>query len=169
MLGLGSNTRQYSFMWTTFWPDVLVALVGAVITVAIALATYLCGRHVSGTHALTALVDELHHRRALRVRDTSRLRLAAELDDFKWAGQSVLAMKGDIRVARHANLHSSKASESLAKMTKACNFYLELSHEDPENYRKLLEDLRRALSKCVQELADGRRGVDYVDPGAGAF
>lgn len=50
-------------MWLTFWLDVLVAVFGAVLTVAIAYGTFLLNLRRNEKLALGSLINEVHHRR----------------------------------------------------------------------------------------------------------
>lgn len=55
-------------MWETFWPDVLVAGIGAGFTVSIAVFTYVISVRRQELRSINDLIDDLHHRRAF---DTS--------------------------------------------------------------------------------------------------
>ena len=51
-------------MWQTFWPDVLVVVIGATLTVGIAFATYILNVRQNELRALRSLIHEVHQRRA---------------------------------------------------------------------------------------------------------
>lgn len=154
-------------MWQTFWPDVLVAVIGAALTVLGALATYLAGRRLREIHAIRALVAELHHRRLLAI-EPREFPGAAESESFRYASASVLSMKDEVRRARDAARTNSPAQAPLAAMTRACNAFLELSSAEPERYPFFARDLRDALASQVRILST-RHGIDFQQPGGGAF
>jgi ABC-type Fe3+ transport system permease subunit len=60
-------------MWTTFGPDVLVAVIGAVLTVIIAYCTYLIQQRRTENHVINVLFWEINHRRGLYEKDKPRL------------------------------------------------------------------------------------------------
>jgi uncharacterized protein with PhoU and TrkA domain len=157
-------------MWETFGPDVLVALIGAALTVAIAFATYVLNERRREWQALRSLVDELHHRRALTLIDSVRpVPHADELDDFLHVNASVLSIREEIRRTRDSVTLNSDLQRALGLMTRACNRYLETTAARPEQYLYSLSELRRELSEGVHALAATRRTVKVREPGDGAF
>jgi hypothetical protein len=161
------NTRS---MWQTFWPDVLVAVIGAVLTVAIAYLTYLLSVRRTEKQALNSLINEFHHRRAISPRTAlGPVERAAEKDDFLRANLSVLNMRDEIRRTRDAVRSIADLHDPLSQMTRACNNYLETSAREPDRYLYLLDDLRKELSSSLHRLAVTRRGVRVYEPGQGAF
>ncbi len=156
-------------MWNTFWPDVLVALIGAVLTIATGAGAFAITRRLAETRALNALTRELHHRRALKISARREIPDAQELDDYHRLTASVLTMRDEIRHARDASGSSDDVQEPLAAMTRACNLYLELSAASPERYWILADDLRQALRKELVKVTSKRRGVTMREPGGGAF
>lgn len=156
-------------MWTTFWPDLLVALVGAVLTVVIAAATYLANRRLGETRAINALIREIHGRRVLTVGKPRVIRGAAKLDDYRWAAASVLSLRDEVRRTRDQVREMAKLQEPLSRMARACNRFLEESAYDPDTYAILAADLRDALTAEVHALSLARRGVRVLSPGEGAY
>lgn len=156
-------------MWDTFIPDLLVALVGAVLTVLIAFVTYKVNARVDETKALNSLIEELHRRRALAPGDDQPIPGAAQSDDFVRANASVLSMREEIRTTRDRVRQLQLAQLPLSEMTRACNRYLEMSAIAPERYARLLGELRKDLDRQVRALAATRRRVPHLVPGDGAF
>ena len=158
-------------MWSSFVPDLVVALIGAAIgallTVAIAAGTFLLSRRYRETQALTLLIEELHHRRALAPIDTLMVVANAEQsDDFARVAGSVLSIKDAIREARAASRPTRNVRVPLSKMTSACNRYLELADRQPHRYWYFLADLRRDIETATTELAQANRKLPSLEPGA---
>jgi hypothetical protein len=157
-------------MWQTFLPDLLVTFIGAVLTVAIAFCTYLLNERRREKASLSALVGELHHRRALSLIENPMTVPDAEvLDDFVRANASILSVRDEIRRTRDIVKSSAALQEVLASMTRACNRYLESAAAEPDQYWYLLDDLRRHLADDVHRLVTLRPRVRALEPGSGAF
>lgn len=157
-------------MWQTFWPDLLVAIFGAFLTVATAYVTYLLSVRRREKQALNSLIYEFHHRRAVAPRANLRtVECAAETDDFLRANLSVLSMRDEIRRTRDVVRPIIELHGCLSELTRACNNYLESSAQHPGQYLYLLDELRNELSSKTHKLAATRRGVHVREPGEGAF
>ncbi|RFA15606.1 hypothetical protein B7R22_06565 [Subtercola boreus] len=94
-------------MGESFGPDLVVSIIGAVfgsvLTVAIALVTYLVQRRRSEGQALQSLINEIHHRRALIDHGEPRtVPDAAESDDYRRCTSSVISIRDEIRRTRDA-------------------------------------------------------------------
>ena len=156
-------------MWDTFLPDLLVAIIGAVLTVVIALATYLLKIRLDEKRAIQSLTNEMHRRRALTAGSEPMIRGAAESEDFLRANSSIATIRTEVRSTRDRVRQIESMQDPLSGMTRACNRYLELSSARPDAYAIYLGDLRRELTPLVQKLASRRRGVVAHEPGGGAF
>lgn len=161
-------------MWNTFWSDVLIAIIGAVLgsvlTVLIAWGTYRLQRRSNEKHALRLLVDEIHRRRAFA--SIANVRLvpdAQELDDFHNVNASVLDIRDRIRMAREQTRPESGAQKPLSEMTRACNRYLKATARQPDRYMYDLMSLRSNLWESIQEMAGEVRGVPALEPAAAAY
>lgn len=157
-----------SSMWMTFWPDVLVALIGASLTVAIAFGTYILNLRRNERRALIALVHELYRRRAFTGKAVA-LPGARDTPDYMYCNASVLSMKDEIRHARDSVREIPELQRSLAEMTKSCNLYLEMAERDPDSYAIGLMRLRDDLRAKIKEIASHRPGVPELEPGGGAY
>jgi hypothetical protein len=156
-------------MWQTFVPDLVVAFIGATLTVLIAFMTYLLRLRLEEKRALQSLINELHRRRAL-VPGSKPLIPDAELtDDYKRANASVLSIRDEIRRTRDLVRQVDSRQLPLSNMTRACNRYLEFSAVSPSTYAILLGELQRELSEGVRVLAQARPDVVALEPGAGAL
>lgn len=155
-------------MWETFWPDLLVTVLGAVLTVGIAYGTFLLQQKRTERQVLTNLIHDLHHRRALRAFAPKRGNGASESDDFKRTSASVLEVREQIRTARNSLPPRSNASPTLSKMLVACNRHLRESARDPDGYQTHLMMLRTSLESRVVEICSKVRGLEPMQPGAAA-
>lgn len=161
-------------MWSTFWPDLLIAIIGAVLgsalTVVIALITYRLQRRSNEKHALRLLVDEIHRRRAFApIADVGNVPGAQKLDDFHNVNASVLDIRDRIRMAREQTRPESGAQKPLSDMTRACNQYLQATVRQPDRYLHELMSLRSALWGSVQIIAGEVRGVPALEPAGAAY
>lgn len=157
-------------MWNTFWPDLLVAVIGAALTVLIAWATYVLQRRSNEKQALRFLVEEIHRRRALApIAHVGDVPGAGASDDFNRVNASILDIKDSIRLAREQSRPESPAQSALSDMTSACNRYLEGAAHCPERYLHELMSLRGSLTGNIRKMAEGVRGVQPLEPGGSAF
>jgi hypothetical protein len=161
-------------MWETFWPDIVVAVVGAVLgsvlTVGIALATYFITIRHRENQALNALIKELHERRAVApIASLREIPDAAELDDFNRANRSVISMRDEISRTRQLVGQSPEVQQPLSEMKRACNRFLDRASAAPQRYWFLLDELRRELSEGVHRLTSARKQLPRLEPGGGAF
>lgn len=152
-------------MWDTFWPDVLVTVIGAVLTVAIAYGTFLVQQRRTEKQVLTNLIHDLHHRRALRAFTPKYVAGASDLDDYKHTSSSVLEVREQIRTARNSLPPRSSTSPLLSKMLVECNRHLSKSGREPDRYQEHLIDLRTSLTCEVEEICSRVRGLKPLEPG----
>lgn len=155
-------------MWLTFWPDVLVAIIGASLTVGIAYVTYILNLRRNERRALNSLIVELHHRRAFSG-SAVIVPNARDLADYSRANASVLSIKDEIRRTRDNVRDFPSLQVPLSQMTRACNSYLEAVERDPDSYAIGLIRLRDDLYVEINKIAVERRGVPARGPGSGAL
>lgn len=161
-------------MWDSFWPQIWVelvgALLGAIATVAIAYVTYLLSRRHRETQALNALVGYLNHRRALvPIEDLRSVPDAKESDDFARVSSSVSAVRDEVHRTRGQVRPVEGLQTPLADMIRACNRYLETTAIAPEEYWFHLMQLRSELIRHVGAIALAKRNVRPLEPGGGAL
>lgn len=161
-------------MSSTFWADLLIAVIGAILgsflTVLSAWITYRLQRRSNEKHALRLLVDEIHRRRAfVPIANVRNVPGAEESDDFNKVNSSVLDIRGRIRVAREQTRPESGAQKPLADMTSACNRYLQATARQPDRYVHDLMALRSNLWENIQKIAGEVRGVPALEPAGGAY
>ncbi|MCK8476027.1 MULTISPECIES: hypothetical protein [Microbacterium] len=156
-------------MWESFIPDVVVAIIGAVFTVLIALITYVLKVRLDEKRAIQSLISELHRRRAIAEGPEPVIPGAEQSADFARANASVASMRTEIRATRDRVRQLDSLQAPLSEMTRSCNRYLELSAAYPDHYAVYLGNLRRELTPQVAQLAASRRGIVAHDPGGGAF
>lgn len=154
-------------MWETFWPDVLVAVIGAGLTVLIAVTTYVISVRRQELRSLNDLIDDLHHRRAF---DTHPgvIPGARSTEDYARVNRSVISARNEIRQARRGVRFDAKLREPLKRMTQACNEYLDAVEWEPDHYAIQVVELRAALTDEIRRVAAVRRGVHVLEPGGGA-
>lgn len=157
-------------MWDTFIPDLLVTLIGSVLTVAIAGATFLVNRRYRETQALNLLIQELHHRRALvQINTLMDVQNAEQSDDFARVNASVSGIRDAVRDARRLSRPVAPVQIPLSKMRVACNRYLELADRRPSHYWYFLDELRVEIADQVQKLARVSRRISALEPGSGSL
>ena len=156
-------------MWSTFWADVVVAVIGALLTVLVAALTYGLNERRRETLSLRALIYDLGHRRALVVDVPREIPNALELDDYHRASASVLNMRDAIRQAVEGVRDSKKLQDILSQMTRACNTYLENSAASPSRYWYYLAELRDSLAESVRALKTVKKGLKVHEPGERAL
>jgi hypothetical protein len=156
-------------MWETFWPDVLVALIGALLTVAIAFGTFLLQQVRQEKQVLRGLINDLHHRRALAVGSPQEIPNADEGKDFQRASLSVIDIRDHIRRVRDQVRQDRATVDVLSNMIRACNRYLEDSEGTPNFYAFLLQSLSQELHNGVIEIAQNVRGIKALQPGSSAL
>lgn len=158
-------------MWETFGPDVFVAVIGAalgaVLTVLIAVMTYVISVRRQERQSLNDLIDDLHHRRAF---DTypEAIPGARATEDYARVNRSVISSRNEIRQARRGVRFDAKLREPLKRMTQACNEYLDAAEWEPDSYAIQVVELRAALTDEIRRIAAVRRGVQVLEPGGGA-
>jgi hypothetical protein len=157
-------------MWTTFIPDLFVALFASVVTVAIAYMTFAIQRRRQEHQAIRGLINDIHRRRALTVISVvRRIQRARRLPDFHRASASVLDLRSRIRETRNTVRADSIYQNTLTDMTRSCNRYLEATGQSANDYYFELAELRADLLTAVQTLAKNNRSISYLEPGAGAY
>lgn len=157
-------------MWTTFFPDLLVALFGAGLTVLIAFRTVRYQQKATERVELNRLITDLNHRRVLyKINNPHTVGRASKLDDFKHASLSVLDIRDQAKRVSHQARHNSPAQESLSGLIKACNRYLEAGMYEPEKYLFHLQKLRNEVQACIDQIAAGDKKVTALEPGSSAY
>ncbi|MFG6501949.1 hypothetical protein [Microbacterium sp. P05] len=154
-------------MWDTFWPDVLVAVIGALVTVLLGFLTYLGRVRLNEKRSLRSLVESVHRNRAFAGEGVD-MSGAGDLDDYRSAVASVAALREDILLAREHSRQLPKIEQPLSEMTRACDRFLENSETSPDDYAVDLESLEEELSLQLLKIERAVRGVKAKEPGGGA-
>ncbi|ERI37290.1 hypothetical protein IG195_02800 [Arthrobacter sp. TES] len=156
-------------MWDTFFADVVVALVGAVLTVGIAYGTFRLQLRHNEKRVLRHLIWDLEHRRALSIGHPMEIPDAAIKDDYKRAGLSVVDIRDRVRQTVDQVQPKSNAQAYLSKMMASCHHYLEDSDASPNSYTFHLAELQRNLHEAVRGVASSVSGIDAGEPGSLAY
>lgn len=156
-------------MWDTFWPDTLVAVIGASLTVAIAYCTFLIQQSRQEKQVFRGLINDLHHRRALSIGHPQRIPGAEERKDFQRASMSVIDVRDHVRRARDQIRQDSPTQKSLSDKIRACNRYLEESEAAPDFYGFHLKELSQDLDESISEISQRVSGIEALPAGAAAF
>jgi hypothetical protein len=162
------RSRKTIPMWETFWPDVLVAVIGALLTVVIAYGTFLIQQARQEKQVLRGLINDLHHRRALAITRPQEIPNAVHGKDFQRASLSVIDIRDHIRRVRDQVRQDRATVDVLSDMIRACNRYLEESEGTPDFYAFLLKTLSEDLNDGVDEISRIARGVRALQPGSSA-
>lgn len=160
---------DYRSVWDTFWSDVLVAVIGATLTVAIAYGTFLIQQGRSERQLLNNLISDLHHRRALRETTPRNMPDARGVGDFDRTSLSVVDIRDRIRATREHLPANSGVHGLLSAMQSDCNRHLHHSSRDPDRYQFHLMDLRNDLEYGVTEISRQVRWVNDLAPGSAAY
>ena len=154
-----------------FWQQLISTLLGAFAGAGAALFTgYLVQRREARDReesALNNLLLDLQFKRALAVVEP-RLSEATGSHDSKRCSDSVLHSRDLIRETRLQLRPKSPAFENLARMSAACNTYLQASRREPGRYQFALMSLRSALDNEAKALGSSG-GVTYRGPGSHAY
>jgi len=156
-------------MQDTFWADVLVAVIGAGLTVAIAGVTYWIRNLVVEHRAFQILINDMHGRRALAVDEPVTLRFASRRRSFKYANESIISLRDEIKSTRANVRQREKLQKPLVNMLRACNRYLEFSERSPDSYLLYLNRLQRELNAEVLAVVRKRKFLKVLPPGDGAL
>lgn len=157
-------------MWTTFLPDLVVAVFGAALTVVIAFLTVRRQQKKIERNELNRLITDLHHRRALNgIANPRIVPHAKDVDDFKHANLSVLDIRNQTKAVAHHVRPTSEAQKPLSRLIRSCNQYLEDGMYDPDKYHFHLSDLRTKIHGCVQEIAETDSQITSLEPGTSAY
>lgn len=154
-----------------FWQQLISTLVGAFAGAGAALcAGYLVRRREARDKeesALNSLLLDLQFKRALALVEPMPSE-ATESQDSKRCSNSVLHSRELIREARIQLRPKSPAFENLARMSAACNSYLQSARRDPSKYQYALMTLRSVLDDEARNLGSSA-GITYREPGSNAY
>ena len=155
----------------TFWTDLLVALIattfGAILTVAIALATYRYEVRSRERDAIRHLANVLASRRALLPARSERVdaTLPAYANDLEACRRSVENVREAVVEASRATRPGSEAQSPLDGMARAANDFLSSSRRDPDGYWLELNALRGELIVALADLSK-LVGRELPEPGS---
>ena len=154
-----------------FWQQLISTLLGAFAGAGAALYTgYLVQRREARDReeaALNNLLLDLQFKRALALVEP-RLAEAGESQDSKRCSGSILHSRELIREARLKLRPKSPAFENLARMSAACNTYLQASRRETDKYQFALMSLRSVLDDEAKALGSSK-GITYRGPGSYAY
>ena len=158
-------------MLDTFWTDLLIALIattfGAILTVAIAFATYRYEVRSRERDAIRHLANVLASRRALLPARSERVdaRLPEYADDLEACRRSVHNVREILVEASRAIRPGSEAQGLLDGMASAANDFLSSSRRDPDGYWLELNALRSDLIVALAALSK-LVGRELPEPGS---
>ncbi|WP_147360283.1 hypothetical protein [Clavibacter lycopersici] len=132
-----------SGMWATFWPDILVATIGAMLTVAIGLITYLVQQRRSNEQLVRNLADDLAMRRAFMPISPS---VTSPLgDDPDRCRKSVQSAQAQIALIRDQIAPDHRLRALLQEMAAWTREFKSLNEADPERWQFALMEVRGEL------------------------
>jgi len=148
------------------------ALIGALAAVVIARMGVKGQVRRVETAALNELVLELSFRRALVVSDPHQLtedEASRLVEDRERAVRSVFDIRTEVKKTRTKLRVESPAFDPLARMTAACNRFLEGESRDPLSYLIGLHQLQSDLHEQARALHAHHEKVLDLEPGTSAF
>ena len=155
-----------------FWQQVISTLFGAFAGAGAALlAGYLVtSREATAKEeaALNGLLLDFQLKRAFAEIQPRTVAAGTGSVDIKRCAESVLDSRSLIRGARLQLKPRSPAFENLARMSAACNTYLQNARREPEQYQFALVVLRSELDNEAKLLAE-RPSITYRMPGGNAY
>jgi hypothetical protein len=137
-------------MWTTFWPDLLIGVLGAVLTVAIAVVSYRVQQRLANKQLVRNLADDLAMRRAFEEITPSVSSLESVdgqrcLSSLRSAQQQISAVRDQI-----APDHQLRAV--LQEMVAWSREFKNLTDENPYQWQIALMDVRAELVSRLRRI-----------------
>jgi len=139
-----------SEMWITFWPDVLVAGIGSVLTVAIALITYRVQQRRSNEQLVRNLADDLAMRRAFM--PISPFVTSSVGDDPDRCRRSVQSAQRQISLIRDQIAPDHRLRALLQEMVAWTRQFKTLNEADSERWQFSLMEVRGELVLRLREI-----------------
>jgi len=139
-----------SEMWLTFWPDVLVAVIGSVLTVAIALITYRVQQRRSNVQLVRNLADDLAMRRAFMPISPSVSSPVG--DDPDRCRKSVQSAQLQIGLIRDQITPNHRLRELLQEMVAWTREFKSLNEDAPERWQFNLMEVRGELVLRLRDI-----------------
>jgi hypothetical protein len=151
--------------WTTFGPDVIVAVIGAGITLAFAGVTYFRQLNRKNRQLVLNLAEDLAVRRALH--EIEPRMASGRTPGAKYCFASVHAAQQRIGSIRDEIAPNEALRSALHDMVRYCADYKESFEEEPRRWQYNLMRLRRRLVASLRQI-EGILGLDdhaLPDPG----
>ena len=144
-----------SAAWVTFWPDVLVAGIGAALTVAVALITYLMQQRRKNRQLVRNLADDLANRRAFKPIDPGVS--SPDTDDAKRCRLSVQEAQDQISRIRDQIAPDHRLRALLQEMVLWCREYKNLLEVDDRRWQFALMEIRGELDDRLRRIESSLR------------
>jgi sulfur transfer complex TusBCD TusB component (DsrH family) len=151
------STLLVNSNWTTFGPDVIVALIGAGITLTVAGVTYFRQLNRKNRQLVFNLAEDLAVRRALH--EIEPRTSSGRSPGAKYCFASVHAAQQRIGAIRDQIAPNEALRSVLHDMVRYCADYKESFEEEPRRWQYNLMHLRRRLVAGLRQI-EGILGLD---------
>jgi hypothetical protein len=152
-------------MWGTFWSDILVAALGAMLTVAIALITYRVQQRRSNEQLVRNLADDLAMRRAfMPISPFVTSPVGVDADRCR---KSIQSAQSQISLIRDQIAPNHRLRALLQEMVAWAREFKSLNEADPERWQFALMEVRGELVARLRaiERVMGLKSGTLPDPG----
>jgi hypothetical protein len=136
--------------WSSFIPDVLVAVIGSGLAVSVAIATFFHQQRDKNRQLVRNLADDLASRRAFEVIAPQE---GLGGDEQERCRRSIEKAKSGIASIRDQIAPNSALRDELQEMVLACVDYKDRVEYDPELWQFSLMELREDLARSLRTLA----------------
>ncbi|MGJ9402700.1 hypothetical protein [Arthrobacter sp. KK5.5] len=149
-----------------FLMELLLVVIGGLITVVIAYFTYRFERRRQEVAGLQLLLDTVAHKRALRnLKNPRTLSVAEDNPDFVACSRSILNLRDVIQQTRATTRSETRIHSQLDHMVRACNKYLSDSRRDRSRYEQYLMELRSTVADGTRNISATYKSLRYNEPG----
>ena len=139
-------------MWTTFWPDLIVAGAGALLTVVIAAGGFWLQRRRTARRAVSDVIRDYEWRQALDVRARTMPSKKAWKEKHRRVMLSVFAFRDGVTAARANIGPNSKHQETFLEIVDACNQFIRRGEDNRHAFRSEQFTLTTTLATLIAKL-----------------
>ena len=139
--------------WEAFWSDLVVAAIGALLTVLIAAGGYYLQRWLNGRRALDNIRRAYSTKRALEVRQRVVPSRRQWREKHRRAVLSVMSFRDQVSAEREHVSARSRHQRTLVQIVDACNHFLKYGEADRHTFRSEQALLATKLDALVRTLS----------------
>jgi hypothetical protein len=145
-----SSAPASSTMWTTFWPDLLIGVIGAVLTVAIAVVSYRVQQRLANKQLVRNLADDLAIRRAFE--EITPFVSSLESIDGQQCRSSLESAQKQISAIRDQIAPDDQLRAVLQEMVAWSREFKNLTDANPDQWQFALMDVRAELVSRLRRI-----------------